>query len=103
MSNLISCAGILIQPPTISTGVGVNANFGCILNGQCLDWEWSGPAIENGASRITITGSTLSISNLQKEDEGEYVCSCNNQHATATLSVRGKITTVKYTCKKRKY
>ena len=67
-----------------------NLNFSCSTNDSSINitFSWSRSDGQPLSSRVHgSNSSTLTISDVQEEDEGEYICSANSEHQILTANV----------------
>jgi len=65
-------------------------NFTCKTNDSSINitYSWSRSDGQPLSSRVHGSNSnTLTISGVQEDDEGEYICSANDGHQTLTANV----------------
>ena len=94
-----------MHPQNATQIEGGNVTFTCNATGNpapSFRWTKIGPALLTG-SRISLSsdGKQLTLTNVTREDSGQYVCEATNNVRTvpsdsATLNVKCKITFYKY-------
>lgn len=66
-----------LTPSVITVPIGQSASFSCSAVGDPLPqitWYRETNQITNTTSRVTITGSTFTLSDIAREDRGYYTC-----------------------------
>ena len=94
-----------MHPQNATQIEGSNVSFTCNATGNpapTFRWTKNGSVLTNG-SRISLSsgGKQLTLTNVTREDSGQYVCEATNNVTTvpsdsATLNVQCKITYYNY-------
>lgn len=79
------------SPQSVSTNVGSSVTFACILGGgepfPDIRWYHDGVRLTDAGRVSGSSQLTLSVSNAQPADAGNYFCVASNQYASATSQV----------------
>lgn len=81
----------LIAPANITASPGQDVVMSCLVLGDVpynLTWSWDGKAAQpgNGRTRL-LQNRSLEISHVQPGDGGQYECTAQSAHGTATASL----------------
>ena len=98
---LSSSATPTVAPDSISVSIGQSATFLCEASGSpppSLTWFNGSTEITEGTPRTTLTSSTLTLSEIVREDQGQYICRAvylnGSTESSATLWVNGEVVSV---------
>ncbi|XP_065551612.1 hemicentin-2 [Lathamus discolor] len=81
----------LIAPANITASPGQDVVMSCLVLGDVpynLTWSWDGKAAQPGDGRTRLLQNrSLEISHVQPGDGGQYECTAQSAHGTATASL----------------
>lgn len=85
----LSSAIPTVTPDTISVSIGQSATFLCEASGSplpILNWYNGSTVITASTPRTNLTLSTLTLLDIVREDQGEYVCTATYSNGTTQAS-----------------
>jgi hypothetical protein len=87
--SVLQAPGIATQPANLTVNVGSNAVYSCVATGSVpLNYQWRfGNGGGPGGNLAGATNSSLTITNAQSSNAGNYRCIVSNIAGTASSSV----------------